>query len=321
MPNASIIALLLATVAITSASCAPAPRDAAGQVARKRALPLIASRASTACSSGTWTRIASPARSRWCSATGSRSTSARSAGATRRPERRMTPTRSSASRRRQGDHQRRHPGARRGRQDRPRRSRQPLHSRRSPRRRSPSERHGVAIVPAQRADHDSRSADAHRRHLVRHRARRRRRCYEAKGWARRRLRLVHGRQGRADLRHDGAARHAAVRRAAGRSLGLRLQHRHPRLRRRARVRHAARRVRANAHHRAARHEGHAVLPAAGAARRGWRPCTRAAPTARSRARRRARAGQGHYVEGPRRSFCRRRGARSRRRATTRASSR
>ena len=45
-----------------------------------------------------------------------------------------------------------------------------------------------------------------------------------------RLRLVHRRQGRADLRHDGAPRDAAVRRAAGRGLGLRLQHRHPRLR-------------------------------------------------------------------------------------------
>ena len=39
--------------------------------------------------------------------------------------------------------------------------------------------------------------------------------YEAEGtWARRRVRLVHRRQERTRLRHDGAARHAAVRRAA-----------------------------------------------------------------------------------------------------------
>ena len=91
--------------------------------------------------------------------------------------------------------------------------------------------------------------------------------YEAKGLGPgRRLRLVHGRQGRADLRDDGAARHAAVRRAAGRGVGLRLQHRHPRLRGREGERHAARRVHPHAHHRPARDEGHAVLPAARAAR-------------------------------------------------------
>ena len=61
-----------------------------------------------------------------------------------------------------------------------------------------------------------------------------------------------GGQGRTDLRDDGAARHAAVRRAAGRGVGLRLQHRHPRLHRREGERHAARRVHPHADHRSAR---------------------------------------------------------------------
>ena len=95
---------------------------------------------------------------------------------------------------------------------------------------------------------------------------------------------------------------AAVRRAARRSVGLRLQHRHPGLRRRARVRHAARRVHPHAHHRSARDEGHAFLPAGGRARSAGRGVFERTPTAGSRARRKAPRGQGHYVEGPRRSF-------------------
>ena len=96
---------------------------------------------------------------------------------------------------------------------------------------------------------------------------------------------------------------AAVRRAAGRGVGLRLQHRHPRLHRRAGVGHAARRIHPHAHHRPARHEGHAVLPAAGAARsaRGGLRAA-AARRARSSARPTAPAGRGNYVDGPRKSF-------------------
>ena len=73
--------------------------------------------------------------------------------------------------------------------------------------------------------------------------------------------LVHRRQGRTGLRHDGAARHAAVCRAARRGVGLRLQHRRARLHRRESVGRAARCVHSRSHHRAARHEGHAVLSA------------------------------------------------------------
>ena len=69
------------------------------------------------------------------------------------------------------------------------------------------------------ADHHPRSADAHRRHLVRHRSPRRRAVRGQGPGPGGRLRLVHRRQGRADLRHDGAARDAAVRRAAGRGAG------------------------------------------------------------------------------------------------------
>ena len=67
------------------------------------------------------------------------------------------------------------------------------------------------------------------------------------------------------------------------------------------VGHAARRADSHAHHRTARAEGHAVLPAGGAARSaGGRlrerrdgQITRAPDGA---------SGQGHYVDGPRRSF-------------------
>ena len=93
-------------------------------------------------------------------------------------------------------------------------------------------RGGVEIVPAKRPitirdllTHTagiSYGTDPPRRRAVRSQGPR----------ARGRLRLVHRRQGRADLRDDGAAGDAAVRGAAGRGVGLRLQHRHPRLHRR-----------------------------------------------------------------------------------------
>ena len=66
--------------------------------------------------------------------------------------------------------------------------------------------------------------------------------------------------------------------------------------------HAARRVHPDAHHRSARDEGHAVLPAAGAARpAGRRLRERRRRQDRARARTAPR-GQGHYVDGPRKSF-------------------
>ena len=169
-------------------------------------------------------------------------------------------------------------------------------------------------------DHHPRSADPHRRHFLRHRR-------DGRGDVRSqgtrpggRLRLVHRRQGRADLRDDGAAGDAAVRGAAGRGVGVRLQHRRPRLRRREGQRHAARSVHQDAHHRAARHEGHAVLPAAGAARPARRGVHERAATARSCARRTARAARAptstvRARASPAAPAC------SRRRRTTRASSR
>ena len=62
-----------------------------------------------------------------------------------------------------------------------------------------------------------------------------------------RVRLVHRRQGRAGVHDHGDAGDVAVRQPPG-EVRLRLQHRHPRLHRRARVRHAARRVHPHAHH-------------------------------------------------------------------------
>ena len=75
------------------------------------------------------------------------------------------------------------------------------------------------------ADHDSRPADAHRWHLVR------RRCAHRQGVRGQRSRacrwrwLVFRGQEGTDLRRDGAPGHAAVRGAAGRGVGVRLQHR------------------------------------------------------------------------------------------------
>ncbi len=116
------------------------------------------------------------------------------------------------------------------------------------------------------------------------------------------IRLVYRRQGRAHLRHDGTARHAAVRRAARRSVGVRLQHRHPRLRRRTRVRRAARRVRSHADHRAARDEGHALLSCAPTSAAAWQRSMRAARDGRIVRAPDGPRGQGDYVDGPRRSF-------------------
>ena len=146
--------------------------------------------------------------------------------------------------------------------------------------------------------------------------------YEREGSGpRRRLRLVHRGQGRADLRHDGAARHAAVRRAAGRGVGLRLQHRHPRLRRRAGVRHAARSSSSSTRITGPLgHEGHALLLPAGAARSGSRPCTGAETTAGSCARPTGRRGRATTSTGRARASPAAPGC-CPRRTTTRASSR
>ena len=118
-----------------------------------------------------------------------------------------------------------------------------------------------------------------------------------------RLRLVHRRQGRADLRRrwSGSGRCRSSRSRARRGStattptssaasssarrGMPLDAVHP-----------------DAHHRAARHEGHAVLPAAGAARPPGRGLHGGQRRARSRARRTARAARAHYVDGPRKSF-------------------
>ena len=258
-------------------------------------LPPIASPASIACCSSTSTRTASPAPSRSCCATAGRSTNGPSAGATRKPD--------AAWRRHDLPHRvadkaltsvailslieegtlalttpvsRVHSGVRED--DRGRARRRPA----------------MATVPARRADHDPRSADAHRRHLVRHGAARSRRSTKRRASGR-----PPGSAGTPPTRTkpicDTMERlgDAAVRRAAGRGVGLRLQHRHPRLRRRASVGHAARRVhRATRITGAARHEGHAVLPAAGAARptRG-RVLERPGRHDRARAGRRPRAGR------------------------------
>ena len=63
------------------------------------------------------------------------------------------------------------------------------------------------------------------------------------------------------LRHDGAPRVPSLLGSARRALGLRLQHRHPRMRDREGVRHAARRLPEDADPGSARHAGYVVLPA------------------------------------------------------------
>ena len=152
--------------------------------------------------------------------------------------------------------------------------------------------------------HDSRSADAHGGHLVRHR---RAGVGAVRGQGARTgggIRLVHRGQGRAaSARRWSGWRRCRSSRSPGEAVRLRLQHRHPRLRRRARVRHAARRVHRDADHDAARHEGHALLPAGRPSATGSRPSTRAGRDGHDRPRAPDGArGQGHYVEGPRKSF-------------------
>ena len=190
--------------------------------------------------------------------------------------------------------QRRHPAARRGRQARARPIRSAASFRRSRRPRSRVRtKRASTIVPAQAADHDPRPADAHRRHLVRHGAARRGAVRSQGARARGRRRLVHRRQGRSRLRRrwSGSATlpfvaqpgeawvygyntdmlGCVVEHASGMPLDA---------------------VHQDAHHRPARHEGHAVLPAAGAARparRGVRERRRRDDHAR--ARRRARPGR------------------------------
>ena len=90
--------------------------------------------------------------------------------------------------------------------------------------------------PRQARNHDSGSAHAHLRRVVRQRPRR----GAVQGCQH--LDVVLRRQGRADPARDRAARLAAVRCAAGREIHLRLQHRHPRGGRREGIGHAARRV-------------------------------------------------------------------------------
>ncbi len=124
---------------------------------------------------------------------------------------------------------------------------------------------GPSIVPAKRADHHPGSADAHRRHFLRHRAACGRGLRGQGAGAGGGPGLVLRRQGRRGVPQHRPARHRAVPRAARRGVGVRLQHRHPRLRRRAHHRPVARRGRQGAHHRPARPHRHAVLPAAGAA--------------------------------------------------------
>ncbi len=109
------------------------------------------------------------------------------------------------------------------------------------------------------AHHGSRSADAHLWRVVRNGSERGRAVRREGPGTCCGVRVVHGRQGRADLRHDGTAGVAAVRLAAGRGVGLRLQHRHSRVRGRAGGRHAARSSDSAADHGSARHEGHALL--------------------------------------------------------------
>ena len=224
-----------------------------------------------------------------CSATDRSSTSGPSAGRTRRAARRMTPDAIfRIASQIEGAHEHRDHDARRGRKDRPRRSGEPLHPGVRAYHRGVARRQRAHGRAGEAADHDQGSAHPHRRHLVRHR-RLRRHAVRGEGTRPGRgLGLVHRRQERADLHDDGAARdRCPFVVAAGRGVGVRLQHRRPRLRRRARVRHPARRVHSHAHHRAARHERHVFLPAAEQARRG-------SPRVRERQHqpRRPRAGSG-----------------------------
>ena len=157
---------------------------------------------------------------------------------------------------------------------------------RSPSRRGRRSRCG--IVPGEARDHHSRPAHAHGRDLLRRRPGRRR---SAKAAGHPGLVPV-GPEG-ADRPADGAPRRAALRRAAGRAVRLRLQHRHPRRGGGEGLGHAARRVLPHPDLRAAEDDRHVLLPAAGEAGAGLRRSTRWAADGRigprAGARHRARA--------------------------------
>ena len=87
--------------------------------------------------------------------------------------------------------------------------------------------------------HHPPAADPDGRALVRHRIAHPRRLPRRRPRPRRGVRLVPGRQGRADLRHHGPPRHPPAGGPAGRSMDLWVRHRCAGLRRGAGVRHAA----------------------------------------------------------------------------------
>ena len=103
--------------------------------------------------------------------------------------------------------------------------------------------------------HHPRSADAHRRHQLRPRPGRR------QVGGSRHHRLVFRRPGRAGRRRHGAAGQVAARRASGRSVDLRLQHRHSRRDDREDQRQDARRISRQAPAWPARPRRHALLSA------------------------------------------------------------
>ena len=154
----------------------------------------------------------------------------------------------------------------------------------------------------QAADHDSRSADPHRRHLVRHRAPTSRRSTKPRGSDRPPASAGTPRT-RTKPVCDTMERLATLPFVAqpGEALGLRLQHRHPRLRRSRRCR-ACRSTcscgRASPIRSACRTRRSSCRPTSATV---WRRSTRAADGALSRAPDGPR-GQGNYVDGPRRSF-------------------
>ena len=228
------------------------------------ASPPNVSPASTDCCSSTSTRTASPAPSALVlrdRPAGLRTR--RSAGATRKPARRMTTdTIFRIASQTEGAHERRRSwrSMEEGKLALTR-SGEPLHSRLREDDRRRAERYRRDARAGAASDHDSRSADAHRGNLVRH-GRHVSALYEAKGLGPAAgYRLVHGRQGRAvcdTMDRLGTLPFVAqpgeayvygyntdilgcvVERASGMPLD---------------------RVHPHADHRAARHEGHAVLPA------------------------------------------------------------
>ena len=135
-----------------------------------------------------------------------------------------------------------------------------------------------------------------------------------------RLRLVHRRQGRAGLRHDGAARHAAV---SWRSRARRTSTATTPTSSAASssARRACRSISSSdAHHRSARDEGHAVLPAAGQRDRLAAVYIERRRAAADRARTGGRERAGRTTSTARARASPAAPACSRRRATTRASS-